>query len=94
MIFEISIQQASKYSFIHSYFSRLTQNNGLFGLMRKNLVCMAIGVGASLIGIRNEYHDKLAIFYTSHRYQEIRDIIQNKWKEKEYGSNETFTKVL
>lgn len=48
--------------------------------MRKNFLCMCIGVGASLIGIRENYYDKLAIFYSSHRYQEVRNMIMADWK--------------
>ncbi|XP_055320097.1 uncharacterized protein LOC129577320 [Sitodiplosis mosellana] len=58
------------------------KNNGIFGLMRKNFLCMCIGVGASLLGIRENYYDKLAIFYTSHRYQEVRNMIMADWKDK------------
>ncbi|XP_031641008.1 OCIA domain-containing protein 1-like [Contarinia nasturtii] len=58
------------------------KNNGLFGMMRKNLLCMVIGVGVSLIGIRENYHDKLAIWYTSHHHQQVRNMILSNWKEE------------
>lgn len=68
----------------------------MFGMMRKNAVCMVVGIGASLIGIRSEYHDKLAIFYTSHRYHELRNMIVSGWKDKkksENNSSKQFVKV-
>lgn len=56
--------------------------------MRKNAICMCVGIGASLIGIRNDYYDKLAIFYSSHRYQELKNMILADWRQKK---NETDT---
>lgn len=64
--------------------------------MRKYLGCMAAGVAISLIGLRSDYHDKLAIFYTSQRYENINRMIQAKWREKkisENDSNQRFVKV-
>lgn len=72
------------------------QNNGLRGLMGKYLGCMVAGVAISLIGIRSDYHDKLAIFYTSQRYENLNRIIQARWREKKIGesdSNKKFVKV-
>lgn len=54
----------------------------MLGLMRKNFVCMVVGIGASLIGIQSNYYDKLAIFYSSHRYQELRNMIMADWKKE------------
>lgn len=50
--------------------------------MRKNFLCMCVGIGVSLIGIQSNYYDKLAIFYSSHRYQELRNMILADWKEQ------------
>lgn len=69
------------------------QNKGLGGLMRKYLGCMVAGVAISLIGIRSDYHDKLAIFYTSQRYENINRMIQARWREKENGETKKFVKV-
>lgn len=55
--------------------------------MRKNFLCMCIGIGASLIGIQSNYYDKLAIFYSSHRYQELRNLIISDWSEKRMQKN-------
>lgn len=74
----------------------LFQNNGMFGLMRKNLLCMCVGVGASLIGIQSNYYDKLAIFYSSHRYQELRNMIVADWKmekQSEKDDRKSFVQV-
>lgn len=40
-------------------------------MMRKNLLCMCIGVGASLIGLRENYTDKLTLFYNAYNNQEF-----------------------
>lgn len=50
--------------------------------MRKNFLCMCIGIGASIIGIQSDYYDKLGRFYTSHRYQELRNMILADWKDQ------------
>lgn len=50
--------------------------------MRKNFLCMCVGIGVSLIGIQSNYYDKLAIFYSSHRYQELRNMILADWREQ------------
>lgn len=63
-------------------------------MMRKNAVCMVIGIAASLIGIRGEYHDKLAIFYTSHRYQELRNMIRADWRERKKSESESYSTKL
>lgn len=55
--------------------------------MRKNFLCMCVGIGASLIGIQSNYYDKLAIFYSSHRYQELRKMIIADWNEKKMLTN-------
>lgn len=55
--------------------------------MRKNFLCMCVGIGASLIGIQSNYYDKLAIFYSSHRYQELRNMIIADWNEKKMLTN-------
>lgn len=56
-------------------------------MMRKNFLCMCVGIGASLIGIQSNYYDKLAIFYSSHRYQELRNMIIADWNEKKMLTN-------
>lgn len=58
-------------------------------------MCMCIGVGASLIDIRSNYYDKLAIFYSSHRYQELRNMILDDWasKKSEKQNSNPFVKV-
>lgn len=55
--------------------------------MRKNFLCMCIGLGASLIGIKSDYYDKLDRFYASHRYQELRNMILADWKDQNRANN-------
>lgn len=44
--------------------------------MFKNMLCMGAGLCGSTLGIQGRYYDKLALFYTSCRYQEIRKLLQ------------------
>lgn len=62
--------------------------------MRKNFLCMCVGIGVSLIGIQSDYHDKLAIFYTSHRYQELRNMILANWREEKKSEIDAANKFV
>lgn len=62
--------------------------------MRKNFLCMCVGLGVSIIGIQSNYHDKLAIFYTSHRYQELRNMILADWKKQKQNENDAANKFV
>lgn len=81
-------------NFLHFVFCFVLQNNGLGGLMRKYLVCMVAGVAVSLIGIRSDYHNKLAIFYTSQRYENLNRMIQARWREKKNGESDLFKRFV
>lgn len=48
------------------------QNKGLGGIMLKNMLSMGAGLCGSAIGIQSRYYDKLAIFYTSQMYDEMK----------------------
>lgn len=64
-------------------------------MMRKNLLCMCVGIGVSMIGIKSYYYDKLAIFYSSHFHDELRKMIIADWGEKKTNINnpKPFVKV-
>lgn len=47
----------------------------------------------SMIGVRESYFEKLYIFYTSHRYQEVQNLILTDWKNKNVAQNATKTFV-
>lgn len=51
-------------------------------MMRKNFLCMFIGLGISLIGIRENYNDKLAVFYNTNQYNLFKNLIMSDWKEE------------
>lgn len=55
---------------------------------------MFIGFGASLIGIQSDYNDKLTTYYSSHRYQELRNLLL-EWKDEKRKKNASkpFVKV-
>lgn len=69
------------------------QNNGLGGLMRKYFVCMVAGAAFSLIGIRGDYHDKLAMFYRSQHYDRVLQARRRAKKISESESSKKFVKV-
>lgn len=56
---------------------------------------MGIGTVASLIGIRSNFENKLAYFYTSHSYQELRKLWIHDWRDENNGRNsaEAFVQV-
>lgn len=70
------------------------QSNGLKGLMRKYAGCMVAGAALSLIGIRGDYHHKLARFYTSQQYENVNRLLRSRWSERKNGESESATKFV
>lgn len=62
--------------------------------MRKYFGCMVAGAAVSLVGIRGDYHNKLAIFYTSQQYENVNRLLQARWREKKNGDSESMKKFV
>lgn len=58
------------------------QSRGLSGIFLKNMLCMGAGVCGASVGIQSRYYDKLALFYTTCRYEELRKMLQSHPIEK------------
>lgn len=59
------------------------------------MLCMGVGVCGASVGIKSRYYDKLALFYLSCRYDELRKVLQFESTNPEspkYESNQSHVK--
>lgn len=55
------------------------------------MLCMGVGVCGASVGIKSRYYDKLALFYLTCRYDELRNMLQFEPTDTEtptYQSNQ------